>query len=365
VSGEGRSCAFATDRAAILAAQLPNGAYPASAGFSQYGHCWLRDGSFIAHAADLAGAHDSAARFHGWVGRAVEAQAGAVAELIARRQAGQPITEFEFLPARYNVEGEWLEDGWPNFQLDGYGQWLWSLARHLEATGAAEVPQHLVAAVTTVVDYLEEFWDEPCYDCWEEFRSQLHTATVAAISAGLGAIASYLPAVAERAAVVAGAARELVLSECVVDGHFVKHIGNPEVDASLLWLATPYGLVHEDHAVMVATVARIESHLAVDGGVSRYRADTYYGGGEWVILSASLAWHLARSGRGDDARVYLDWIERQRLSDGGLPEQVPRQEHHARFLEHWTSNWGPSAAPLVWSHAMALAARLAVDRVPE
>ncbi|HZJ09948.1 MAG TPA: hypothetical protein VFD39_09650, partial [Trueperaceae bacterium] len=42
------------DLAAILAAQHHNGAYPASAGFSQYGHSWLRDGSFIAHAVDHA-----------------------------------------------------------------------------------------------------------------------------------------------------------------------------------------------------------------------------------------------------------------------------------------------------------------------
>src|SRR5690606_21082948 len=193
VAGAGRAGgSVAVDRAAILAAQLPNGAYPASAGFSQYGHCWLRDGSFIAHAADLAGEHDSAARFHAWVARAVAAQADTVRDLVARRRAGEPITEFEFLPARFSLEGQWQRDGWPNFQLDGYGQWLWSLARHLEMTSQTVVPQHLMAAVTTVVDYLEEFWDEPCYDCWEEFRSQLHTPTLAAISAGMGAIAGPL-----------------------------------------------------------------------------------------------------------------------------------------------------------------------------
>jgi GH15 family glucan-1,4-alpha-glucosidase len=353
----------AIDRAAVLAAQLPNGAYPASAAFSQYGHCWLRDGSFIAHAADRAGLHDSAARFHDWVGRCVTAQADTVQGLIARRHAGTPISEFEFLPARYTVEGEWQHDGWPNFQLDGYGQWLWSLANHLALTGVTEVPAQLSAAVVTVVDYLEEFWDEPCYDCWEEFRSQLHTATLASISAGMTAIASYLPPeVAARAAATGDAARDVVLTECVVDGHFVKHIGNEEVDASLVWLATPFGLVAEDDPVLLATVAKIERDLVVDHGTSRYRADTYYGGGEWPLLSASLAWFHARGGRPDDAFAYLDWIEGRRLRDGSLPEQVPRLHHNARFLEHWTRNWGASASPLVWSHAMALVARLELSR---
>ena len=344
------------DLAALLAAQLPNGAYPAAAGFSQYGPCWLRDGSFIAHATDLAGRHDSAARFHAWVARTVAAQAGTVAELLARRRAGEPISEFDLLPTRYAVDGEWVKDGWPNFQLDGYGQWLWSLAGHLAATGQDELPAHLAAGVDVVVDYLSEFWDEPCYDCWEEFRSQLHTATLGSVAAGMGAIARWVP----RAAPVGAAARELVLTGCVVDGRFVKHVGNPEADASLTWLCTPFGLVADDDPVMRATVARIEADLVVDGGTSRYRADTYYGGGEWVILSASLAWHHARAGRPDRARTYLDWVERQRRPDGALPEQVPRKDHHPWFLAYWTRHWGPSACPLVWSHAMTLCARLAV-----
>ena len=344
------------DLSAILAAQHATGAYPASAGFSQYGHSWLRDGSFIAHAADRAGHHDSAERFHRWTAQSIAAQAPVVRDLIARRRAGRPISEFDFLPTRYSLDGDWLQDGWPNFQLDGYGQWLWSLAGHLQATGRADLPPELAPAVSLTIDYLEEFWDEPCYDCWEEFRSQIHTATVGSLWAGLGAISRFVP----RAAATARAAERLVKSECVVDGRFVKHIGNAEVDASLLWLSAPFGVVAPEDPVMLATVEKIENDLLVDGGVSRYRADTYYGGGEWVILSASLAIYRARLGDVAGAKVCLDWIERQRRFDGSLPEQVPRASHNARFLEHWTRNWGPSASPLVWSHAMALCARMEV-----
>lgn len=344
------------DLAAILKAQHPNGAYPASAGFSQYNLCWLRDGSFIAHAVDLAGHHESAGRFHGWVARCLTRQAPAVAALIERRRAGVPIPEFDFLPARYALDGDRVHDGWPNFQLDGYGHWLWSLAKHLEARGSATLPAEYATAVNAVVDYLEEFWDEPCYDCWEEFRSQLHTATLASISAGLTAIARYVP----RAAATGGQVLSMLLDECVADGRFVKHVGNPEVDASLLWLSTPFGLVDELHPVMAATTAKIIQDLAVDGGVSRYKADTYYGGGEWVILSAWLAWHLGRAGRLDEAEAYLSWIEGKRRPDGSLPEQVPRRAHNQRFLAHWTRTWGASASPLVWSHAMTLIARIAL-----
>jgi GH15 family glucan-1,4-alpha-glucosidase len=342
------------DVAIILASQHEGGAYPAGANFSQYDQCWLRDGSFIAHAMDVAGQHDSASRFHRWVARTVAAHEAVVHDLVARRERDEGIGEFDFMPARFTPEGAWLQDGWPNFQLDGYGQWLWSLAEHLSRTGATELPTDLRPAVELVVDYLLAFWDEPCYDAWEEGRSQLHTATLASIFAGLRAISGrYLP----RAADGAERVRRLVLTECVQDGRFVKCIGNPAVDASLLWLSTPFALVPETDPRMVATVARIEADLVHGGGVRRYAADTYYGGGEWILLTAWLAWYEARVGARDRAHSLLAWVEAQRDEDGGLPEQVPGARVNQRFLEHWTRRWGPAASPLLWSHAMAIIAR--------
>ena len=43
----------------IRAGQAPSGAYVASPTFSQYGYCWLRDGTWIAYAMDIAGDHAS------------------------------------------------------------------------------------------------------------------------------------------------------------------------------------------------------------------------------------------------------------------------------------------------------------------
>ncbi|MFO7545632.1 MAG: glycoside hydrolase family 15 protein [Trueperaceae bacterium] len=352
-SGERRDV-HDVDVAIILTAQHQGGAYPAGAGFSQYDQCWLRDGSFIAYAMDLAGEHESASRFHRWVARTIVAHRHVVHDLIARRARDEGIGEFDFLPARFTPDGQWLQDGWPNFQLDGYGQWLWSLAEHLLRAGAGALPSDLRPAVELVVDYLLAFWDEPCYDAWEEGRSQLHTATLGSIFAGLRAISDpYLPRAAEGAERV----RTMVLTECVRDGRFVKCIGNPAVDASLLWLSTPFALVPDTDPRMVATVARIEADLLHGGGVRRYAADTYYGGGEWIILSAWLAWHKARVGAHDQARSLMAWVEAQREEDGGLPEQVPGASVNERFLEHWTRRWGPAASPLAWSHAMAIVAR--------
>lgn len=356
----------------ILAAQDAAGAYPAGPGFSQYQQCWLRDGAFIANALDRVGEHGSVDRYHAWVARCLEPLGPYVRELRARRAAGEPITEFEFLPARFTLEGAWLKDGWPNFQLDGYGQWLWSLAGHLRATGASAVPAALAPAVAVVVDYLEAFWNEPCYDSWEEHRSQLHTATLASIAAGLRDIAAFLGraqtarSAAESVGSVAGpalraqrvyaAVRAFIEAECVVDGAFVKYVRNPAVDASLLWLATPFELVSPSDARMARTVARIEREL-LGGGLRRYAADTYYGGGEWVLLTAWLAWHKRRLGDETGAARLLAWVEAQRGAGGALPEQVPGANCHPYFLDYWTRNWGQSAGPLLWSHAMTVVAR--------
>lgn len=347
----------AKDVARIVAAQHAGGAYPAGPSFSQYQQSWLRDGAFIAHALDLVGEHESAARFHAWVARCLAPLRGHVDALMAKRTGGEPLTEHEFLPARFTVDGEWLRDGWPNFQLDGYGQWLWSLAGHVRLARLGGLPAALTPAVTLVVDYLSAFWNEPCYDSWEEHRSQLHTTTLASVAAGARDIAPLVePGQAAAARSMHDSARAFLLAECVVDGAFVKYVRNDVVDSSLVWLATPFDIVAPTDPRMERTVARIEAEL-LRGGVRRYAADTYYGGGQWVLLTAWLAWHRRRLGDEAGAAELLAWVEAQRDADGALPEQVGWPGHHPYFYDYWTRTWGASARPLLWSHAMVVAAR--------
>ena len=50
----------------IRAKQARSGAFVASPNFPSYAFCWLRDGTFTAHAMDRTGEHDSARAFHRW-----------------------------------------------------------------------------------------------------------------------------------------------------------------------------------------------------------------------------------------------------------------------------------------------------------
>ncbi|CAN5837396.1 hypothetical protein BH23DEI1_BH23DEI1_13460 [soil metagenome] len=345
----------------ILAHQHASGAYPASPSFSQYPHAWLRDGSFVAYAMDRAGEHESAARFHAWVAGTLLRYEREVEALLEGARRGEAPDEFGFLPARFGVDGSWRHDGWPNFQLDGYGHWLWSLGEHRRLAPRPAAGNEVDRAAALVGRYLVTFWHEPCYDAWEEFRSQLHTSTLASIHAGLRALQGDAGSSGDTGVPGAGAAvdeiERVILGECLVSGRFVKHVGNPAVDASLLWLATPFAVLPEGDARVRATVLEIERALVVDGGLTRYAADTFYGGGAWILLTAWLGWYHARAGDTERAGACLAWVEARRGADGALPEQVSTARSIERFVRHWTARWGPSASPLLWSHAMALVLR--------
>ena len=357
----------------ILQNQADSGAYIASPNFLSYAYCWLRDGSFIAHAMDRVGEYSSARAFFQWVDRTIRCYAWKVDRVLDKLEKGQPLGDSDYLHTRYTLEGEEAASEWWNFQLDGYGTWLWALAEHVTITGDTALLNEVAESVQITVRYLSVLWMLPNYDCWEEHPQYIHPHTLAAIYAGLYATetidghlaptnASGLPN-----AYVADEIRRFVLEHGVQDGHLVKHIsplgetasvgGQPAavVDASLIGVATPYRLSPPDDTVMRATVDRIEADLhCPGGGVHRYLADTYYGGGEWVLLAAWLGWYYTEVGEWERARELLHWVEAQADGDGHLPEQVSTHLLAPDRYAEWEARWGPVAKPLLWSHAMYL-----------
>ena len=331
--------------------QAPSGAFVASPTFATYHYCWFRDGAYIAYAMDLTGQRDSARSFYDWAAGMVAGRAAAVERAISAAPSGQPAPK-DLLDTRYTLDGAVGVDDWPNFQLDGFGTLLWGMHAHL-SRNQLPLPNDWRPAVALLARYLAALWQLPCYDCWEEFGDQVHTATLAAIYGGLNAAAQMLdqPAYAQAATDIKG----FVLSRCIAAGSLAKFVGSTAVDASLIHVATPYRLIEPNDSLMRATVARIEAELRSDGGgVHRYADDSYYGGGEWILLTAYLGWHYVEVGEIERARSLQNWIERNATTEALLPEQIAAHLNHPAMLPIWNERWGTSACPLLWSHAAYL-----------
>lgn len=353
---------YDTSQNIIAAGQAPNGAYIASPTFSQYGFAWLRDGAWTAYGMDCAGQHASARAFYLWVGRTLSSQADHLERLLQKLDRSDTPDDADYLPTRFTLDGAISQDDWWNFQLDGYGTWLWGLVAHIDMTGDHELWRALEPAIALTVRYLTPLWQSPNYDCWEENRAQIHLSTLSALYGGLSAVQRCDPALVPDD--LPARIRAFALERGVApEGHLMKYLGNPAVDASLLWTAVPYRLVDVTDERFARTLAKIERDLhRPGGGVYRFAADVYYGGGEWILLTAWLAWTYIELGRIAEARDLVAWIEAQAAPDGALPEQVADHLLHPQHYDEWVARWGAIASPLLWSHGMYLAVKSRLEK---
>lgn len=335
---------------AILQNQDPRGSFVASPDFPQYQYCWLRDGSFTAYALDCAGEHGAARRFHDWCARAVGHVGPLIEAALARHRAGEALEVGRMPPARYGLGGEAIYDDWPNFQVDGYGTWLWALGEHRRLGGGGLLPSEWEPAITLASQYISKLGTSPCFDVWEEGDGSVHTATLGCVYAGLRAGAQLLrdSELKDRAESLRG----LLLANAEREGFFVKSDRSRDVDGALLWLCEPLGVVEAGDACFAETLRRIATDLDLEGGVRRYPGDTYYGGGAWPVLTASLGLCYAATGDVAGAQRCMAWVSERVDAEGRLGEQYAGERRDSEHYQLWVKRWGPPATELVWSHAM-------------
>jgi GH15 family glucan-1,4-alpha-glucosidase len=343
----------------ILRLQDESGAYPASPSFSAYrGYSWFRDGAFIADAMSAAGEVESASRFFDWCAGILDARADHVAEIVRRAGTADPVPDNEMLATRFTFAGDEGSDEWWDFQLDGYGTWLWAVGEH--ATRHDLALDRWLPAITLSVDYLLSSWQRPCFDWWEERVEEVHVSTLGCIAAGLAAATPVLDetrALAVRTAV--HDIRWMIRTRGLTAGHLAKWLGSTEVDASLLSVIHPLGVFPADGSIGSATIAAIDEQLNFGGGVHRYLADTFFGGGQWPLLSCMLGLALSAAGENERAFDQLRWAASTATAQDELPEQVDRHLLAPAMRQEWIDRWGTVATPLLWSHAMYV--RLAVE----
>ncbi|MFC9916883.1 glycoside hydrolase family 15 protein [Agromyces binzhouensis] len=351
----------------IATLQDAGGAYPASPTFSAYaGYSWFRDGAFIADAMSAYGRAESAERFFDWCAGVLESRRDDIGAITAAARTGAPVADSAMLPTRFTFDGRAGDDEWWDFQLDGYGTWLWAIAEHARRHGADAA--RWASAIALTVDYLASSWQRPCFDWWEEHAEHVHVSTLGCIAAGLRAAASLGVLDDDGAALAAAAAADVegfMVRRGVAEGHLSKWVGSTAVDASLAAIVGVMDVVPAASELGAGTIAAIERDLTVDGGVHRFVGDTYFGGGQWPLLSCFLGLAHARAGDADRARELLDWAAGTAGADGSMPEQVERHLLDPSRVDEWVARWGPSADPLLWSHAMLVRLAVALDGAPE
>jgi len=345
----------------IVRLQDESGAYPASPTFSAYrGYSWFRDGAFVADGVSAAGGAASAERFFDWCSGILLGRSTEIATIVDAANAGRPVADSAMLGTRFTFEGADGADEWWDFQLDGYGTWLWAVAAHARRHG--RTVERWRPAIELTVDYLVSSWGRPCFDWWEEHADHVHVSTLGCILAGFRSILAEQVLDAGRQRRVeqaADAIDALIRSGGVADGHLAKWVGSRDVDASLAALVSPLGVFPANEAIGAATLRAVDATLNVGGGVHRYLDDTFYGGGQWPLLSCLLGLGFEASGDHARALAQLRWAAGTATAGGELPEQVPGHLLFPDRQAEWIDRWGTVATPLLWSHAMYL--RLAVQ----
>jgi len=319
------------DSGAVIAAPELDPEFERSGG---YGFVWGRDLAFIVLAFLAAGRHDLARRALRWLPRAQEPEG--------------------LWLQRHWTDGS-LAPSWCRHQLDETGAILFAYEAAWRELNDRKLDAELWPSTLRAADFLLGTIDDdgiPCAtaDLWEE-REGRHAFTAAAIHGGLRAAASFArrhePGLAEQYETAAETIREAIERELWSDWHgrYLRSIGDPTPDVSLLGLAWPFTAVAPGGERMRATVTALEAELAgANGSVSRYAGDVYAGGHRWVLAALWLGlWHR-QVGNPAGLERSLEHALRAQTHLGLLPEQVTEEGEAA-----WV-------VPLAWSHAMLLLA---------
>lgn len=338
----------------IKANQADSGAYIASPNFNVYNFSWFRDGAFIADAMSATGEHKSALDFHIWATKIIIEREEKIASLIRRGKQGEKITNDEHLHCRFTVNGEESKEEWTNLQLDGFGTWIWSLDEFL--IRGYSLPLATYRAVETLIGYLGTFWQIDTYDWWEESYGHQHIANLGSLAAGLERCSRWKNISDESKTFAADTAKQimyLIRHRGLSNGRLAKWIDGDGLDASLIALVAPFGLLANDYSIARETVDAVATSLGFLG-TYRHSDDWYFGGGKWPLLSCFLGLAYISLDERDRAEEILRWMDTVSNNQLELPEQLEEPLLQPEKRAQWIEQWGEPAIPLLWSHAMYL-----------
>src|SRR5215210_6338114 len=299
----------------------PTAALPEQVGGERnwdYRYTWIRDASFSVYALLRLGYADEAAAFGGWLRDRIREQAG---------EASGP------LKIMYRVDGssdlkEDVLDHWGGYrgsapvrigngaaeqlQLDIYGEALDSLSA--AARAGLPLPHQGWTAISRVLDWLAENWDQPEEGIWET-RGGRQAFTYGRVMCWVAfdrgirlALEHGKPAELERWT----AERDQIYRQVMERGFhtsrnaFVQHYDTDVLDSSLLRMPT-VGMIDGRDPLWLSTLEAMDGELVTDSLVYRYDPEASPDGlrgseGTFSLCTFTYVDALTRAGRLEDAR---------------------------------------------------------------
>ncbi|PYI57525.1 glycoside hydrolase family 15 protein [Paenibacillus flagellatus] len=330
-----------------------------------YSYMWPRDGALIAYAMSMAGYHETVVPFYAFCERTLAPEG--------------------YLHHKYNPDGT-VGSSWHPFIAGGQAQLpiqedetalvLFSLWQFYRQSGNIELCQSLYGSlIRKSAKFLRGYIEpelklpKPSYDLWEE-RYGIYTFTVAAVYGGLKAAAQFSALFGDQER----SERYAQSAEYVKSG-MLEHLWDEETGRfarGLFWQdgvwvkdMTPessvygifeFGVLAADDPRVVSTMRSLRQELTIRtevGGVARYKNDYYFQrssdidripGNPWIICTLWMAeWEIECARTPEELaapRATLEWVTRQALETGVLPEQLDPFDGSPL-----------SVAPLTWSSA--------------
>jgi len=325
------------ENGAIVAANPTKKYYPPEA--KHYFYVWPRDASFLCISADIFGIKKIQENFFSWC---------------LERAEGFKRTGLFF--EKYYVNGLKAER---RFQPDQGGSLLFSIHHHFKKNLSKAL--EFKDLITRIANGLCDNWDRDHFklitnDLWEEKHTfpdlrDNFTYDLAACSKGLELANDVI---SNKRWVEVSNQMKGILNRHFNGKFFVRSNGilnDERIDASMLGLVYPFGVVAANDSRMISTVKEIEDKLVINGGVHRYEDDEYdgwmyegfhrnKGSGAWPLLNFWLSIYYSILGDKEKAKEYFFWVV-DRVEDY-IPEQIFENKIQV------------SVSPLAWSHVMFL-----------
>lgn len=320
---------------AIIAANTDHHAHPKDV--QSYRYVWPRDAGYTCVAANALGIRDIQPKFFEWI----------------IHRAEDFDTEGR-LYQNYHTHGR---KNWTAFQPDSGATVLWALHDYYKED--LKKALKLEDFIKTLADGICEVWDGNNFkhmtqELWEERfthpeMKQNHTYTLAMCYKGLRCADEIIK---NPKWVKVTEQMKKKIEKAYNGKYFLRTTGltnNENIDASMLGLVQPSGIIKADDPRMVNTINMIEKHVTKNGGVYRYQFDEYdsfqfksthakRGAGAWPILNFWMSIYYSEKDDKKKAEEYFNWVV-DRVEDY-IPEQIFENELQV------------SIKPLCWSHSM-------------